>query len=255
MMERLGKGWRRWLGVLAVLPALGCAGEAVDLGGNDAGPGDATLEGEWVGTLASEVFVSSPKTLRLTLDANLGGTLLVGDAPLGPPTDPSVGYPPEAQADAAEATGMIVHLYDGITYSLQNVSVSDKTLRFEVDAVDAFDPWCQLQTPVEWPYGEYRCLENWGGGVDRSSGSKQCFMDNPDTGARVNVDCVALFLCSVSLSTGCFCSATSCRAENHDSPYAVHFELQLDEVGTTLTGEHEYWQEHLSSQAVVLARR
>ena len=255
MMERLGKGWRRWLGVLAVLPALGCAGEAVDLGGNDAGTDNLTLEGEWVGTLSSGVFVSSPKTLRLTLDPNGAGSLLVGDTALAPPTDPSVGYPPEAQADAAEASGMLIHLYDGITYPLKNVSVSDKTLRFEVDPMLAFDPWCQLQTPVAWSTGEYRCLESWGSGVDRSSGVKQCYMIDPDSGAHVDVDCVVLFMCNISFGTRCYCTESSCGAENHDPTHLVRFELQLNEAGTTLSGDHAYWEDHSSSQAVVLARQ
>jgi len=62
-----------------------------------------SLAGTWRATLTSGALASSPKPLRLELDATGNGTLLVGDAALPPPTDPSIGFPPEAELDAAEA--------------------------------------------------------------------------------------------------------------------------------------------------------
>lgn len=259
---------------LGALVALGCSEKLVvddtktnvtsTTGGSENGAGGAPdaetaadLEGEWVGTWGSEVFVTSPKTLHLVLDANHNGTLLVGDTALAPPTDPSVGYPPEAEADAAVASMMIVHLYDGVTYTLQNVSVAGNALHFEVDAIAAFEPWCALQTPVYWSVtSNYRCLENWGGGVDTSTGEKQCYMTNPDTGARVDVDCLALYLCSVSMQTGCYCTASTCSAQNvSDQSFVVSFDLDLNESGTALTGTQSYWQEETHLQALELTRQ
>lgn len=231
--------------LLLLVPGGGCAGESVDLGDDGAGleeDQDAALRGTWVGDLSGPAFLTHPKPVRLVIDDNGQGTLLVGATPLAPPTDPTVGYPPEAQADAAEASGMLVHLYEGVEYALQNVVVTGQALQFQVDAFQAFEPWCRLQTPVWTDVAQYRCRENWGGRVDRSDGQKRCFVMNPETGEEFEEDCLALSLCSIS-SSGCHCTASECFASDAGDPAIATFDLQLNEAGTILEGEQSFAHE------------
>jgi hypothetical protein len=235
--------WGRALGSLSLLlplclPLGGCAGESVDLGEGEAG---TPLEGVWVGSLASDAFVTSPKKLQLNLDAHGNGSLLVGETALEPPADKAVGYPPEAQADAGEASSLLLHLYEGVSYALENVSFSGNNLHFELTPHLAFEPWCALQTPVAWDIGGYRCLENEGGQIEREDGQKRCFAD--PLGDRQEVDCLALFLCSVSHSVGCFCDETTCHAEMPSGRLAMSFDLELDESRTALRGRHLFGEE------------
>ncbi len=242
--------------VIAVGLALaGCGGEAVDLGDNGE---QVSLEGEWVGSLESYLFVTtveippdsgvvappSSKPLRLRLDSFDQGSLLVGETALPPPTDPNIGYPPEAQLDAAEASGMIVHLYDGINYPLINVSRSGKSLHVEFDALQAFDALCGLQVPVLWWDDRYGCLGNLAFGVDREAGQKSCWTQNPDTGETKTVDCIVMSLC-VGHGSGCVCTASECHAGSRDSldAYQVSFDLELNEARTALAGGYIFWGE------------
>jgi hypothetical protein len=218
-----------------LLLALGCSGDFIEFG---EAPPPTSLDGTWVGHLSSNA-VLSPKRLELTLDASGHGTLLVGETPNAAPTDPARGYPEEAQADAAVATGLLLHLYDGMSYGLMSVNANAGRLNFEVDALEAFEPICALQTPIETNFG-YRCLDNLGGGVDRSSEPQRCYEGAYDSPDRRDVDCLLLFLCSIDLTRGCRCSETSCSASDGGRPARVHFELALDSAGATLDGSHRF---------------
>ena len=233
MKQTLFRGSCVASGVLGLLALVGCGAKSVDLG--DDGPPPPTLEGVWVGSVTSDVFVRNPKSLRLTIDAEGQGTLLVGEAALPLPTDPNSGSPPEAQLDAAEASGMLLHLYEGATYSTLNVQVSGASYGFEVDYVEAFEPFCAIQTPLLTEFG-YRCLPNWGGGVRRENGEKRCHQVDPATGVEHPEDCLAVFLCSVDLTLGCFCTETECFAESQRGPQTVPFDLELDGGGNVLRG-------------------
>ena len=127
------------IGLLVALA--GCGAQSEELG-SDPRAAAASLEGTWTTTLSGSAFVSNPKPLSLQLDATGNGTLLVGDQRLPPPTDPAIAFPPEAEADAAEASGMLLHLYEGIEYSLIGVQMSDQRLHFEIDAIQAFEASC-----------------------------------------------------------------------------------------------------------------
>jgi hypothetical protein len=187
--------------------------------------------------VSSEIFQTYQKNLRLEIDAAGQGTLLVGAAPLPPPTDPNVGSPPEAQADAAEASGLLLHLYEGATYSTKNVQVSGASYSFAVDMIEAFEPWCAIQTPILTSEGtEWRCRENWAAGVHRENG-KQCYQRDPATGIEYDEDCLAVFLCSVDLYNGCQCTASGCTAGSKSStPPTVPISLELADEGAVLRG-------------------
>lgn len=219
--------------------AFGCAGEAVDLGPGPTSP-EMSLAGTWRATLTSGALASSPKPLRLELDATGNGTLLVGDAELPLPTDPSIGFPPEAEIDAAEATGQRVHLYDGVSYTLGSVHASGGHLSADIDALQSFGPFCAIQAPLMTTSG-YHCLENSGGGVDRSSGTKQCYLqdENAPNLQGASVDCVRLMLCSISFSPACRCTDSTCSVYA-DSPIHDTLELSVSADGTTLGGTLEY---------------
>jgi hypothetical protein len=216
-------------GLVLLVPLVGCGAESVDMGDND----PDTLAGTWVGSLLYEVFLTNPQTLRLEIDATGHGTLLVGDTPLPPPTNPAVGYPPEAQADAGEATGLLLHLYDGVTYPTENVQVSGTNLSFAVDAMHAFDPWCRLQVPF-FADGGYRCRENLGVQVEREGG-KRCY-EYPNGVRGEEEDCLAIYLCSIDNLKGCLCTATECTAGSVSGDWDVTFDLELSDDGSVLRG-------------------
>ena len=234
-------GCIRSLVCLAFLgPLGGCGGESVDLGEDTTTEeASASLAGHWVASLSSGAFVTGPKLLRLDIDSEGHGTLSVGAVTLEPPTDPSVGFPPEAQADAGEASGLLVHLYEGVEYGLRKVNASDGGLSFEVDAYEAFRPWCELQTPILTSVG-YRCRENWGGGVRRPGGQKQCHQVNPATQEQVVEDCLAIWLCSMEVSSGCICTESGCSVSSGGRQTVSRFDLALDETGNTLSGGHSF---------------
>jgi hypothetical protein len=219
----------------------GCGGESVDLGEDtDTEQQSSTLAGNWVATLSSAAFVNTgPKLLRLAIDAEGQGTLSVGAVTLDPPTDPNVGYPPEAHADGAQSSALLVHLYDGIAYDLRNVSANHQGVRFEVDAFQAFEGWCELQTPILTSAG-YRCRQNWGGGVRRTDGQKHCFLTNPVTNENQEEDCVAISLCVLDAPRGCHCTEAECSVNDGGRRAAVAFDLALDEAGDTLRGGHVF---------------
>jgi hypothetical protein len=217
------------------LLVLGCSAGPIEFGEE---PAPISFEGTWVGQLSSDA-VLSPKRLELTLDASGHGTLLVGDTPNAAPTDPARGYPEEAQADAAVASGLLLHLYDGVSYTLGAVDAHEGSLSFEVDALEAFEPICALQTPIATDRG-FSCLENSGGGVDRSGATPVCFTGAADAPDRPEVDCLLLFLCSIDRTRGCRCSETSCSASDGGEPARAHFELTLDGEGTSLRGTHRF---------------
>ena len=175
------------------------------------------------------------------IDAAGQGTLLVGTAPLPAPTDPSVGSPPEAQADAGDHTSLDPHLYEGATYSTQSVQVSGTSYGFAVDMMQAFEPWCAIQTPIPTTDDntEYRCREMRSVQIDRENG-KRCLVQDPNTGAfEEEEDCLALWLCIVDLTGGCLCTATDCAAGSNYTygPPPVRFALNLEDSGNVLRGE------------------
>jgi hypothetical protein len=241
-----------FLGGVALAVSVGaCGAKSVDLGANeDTLVEETTLAGTWIGSVSSSAFLTGTKTLRLDIDAAGQGTLLVGEATL-PPLDPSVGSPPEAAADAAQSSEMLFHLYEGATYPLQNVQVNGNAFHFAVDTVQAFQPWCAIQTPILTNIG-HRCRENWGGMVDRSNGEKRCFVDNPITQAKEEEDCLALWLCSVALDPVCRCTETACAAGNSREPLTAPFDLELRNEGSLLSGALT-WER--SASAVVLHRQ
>jgi len=232
----LFRGRRSLSGLVGLLSLVGCGAESVDLGDNPENLEPATLAGTWVGNGSSEAFLTGSKALRLEIDAAGQGTLLVGTAPLPAPTDPSVGSPPEAQADAGDHSGLELHLYEGATYSTQDVQVSGTSYGFTVDMMQAFEPWCAIQTPVFDAGTQYRCRESRGVQIDRENG-KRCLVQDPITGVfEEEEDCLALWLCTVDLSLGCLCTQTGCTAGSNRGPQTVPFTLELEDSGNVLRG-------------------
>jgi hypothetical protein len=134
---------------------------------------------------------------------------------------------------------MFVHLYEGIAYNLGHVNASEQGLSFQVDMYQAFQPWCELQTPIPNANG-YRCRQNWGGGVDRTETGKQCWQLNPATQQRQGDDCLAIWLCSMETNSGCVCTDSECYASSEARPIVAAFDLALDEAGDTLSGGHSF---------------
>lgn len=245
---------RRYMGswpyVMALVASstLGCSGQAVDLGplpgSMDSGPivtVPPSLAGTWTASASGAEFLSPPKPLRLELEANGNGTLLVGQQELPPPTDPAVGSPPEAEADAAQSTVLSVHLYEGVNYTLTGVQTDGTHLHFVLDAAEAFDPLCAIEPSLLTDVG-YRCIENWGGGVRHTGSTKRCFQTDPDTGVDRDVDCLVVTLCQLDAEHGCACTDSGCTT-NHASAAHALFDLTLSADGNTLSGQHQMTDE------------
>ncbi len=231
----------RWaVSALILVAAAGCSGTSVDLGEGSADGGGSGFAGTWLGSVElMDSSMTQRKALRLELDETGHGTVMFGNAPLAPPTDPNVGYPSQAQADAAEGTGIAPGLYDGILYTASEVTIDGDTLKLAIDAWEAFAAWCALQTPFpDGPAGGYACQHSsWAVRVDRSDGQKRCFATGPETNKEVEVDCLAFWVCGFG-GEGCLCTASECtiRAE----PERVRFSLNLNSAGAGLNGSMSF---------------
>ena len=194
----------------------------------------AQLAGTWTGYVENFTFSDQSSALAVTFDTNAVGHASLGDSPtLPPPTDPNVGYPPSLEAIAATEFGQPPEAYPGFALTIQNLSLQESRLQFDLFAVEQWAQWCQLQTPIaaEMDPGVYLCVHDWGVNVQSA-----CFQFEPMTGEHVPIDCGKLKLCK----SVCVCTADACSVTSAGTP--VHFDLNLNlpraDGSATLDGLH-----------------
>lgn len=190
--------------------------------------------------------------LRLTITSDGHGSLEVGNsAPLAPPLDPGVGYPPSA--DPPDGSG----LWEGFLYPIHSAQISPDRIQLGIDPNDIFEAWCALQTSYPlWQYQStpdgafqtaYGCVAHGlqfetgpsghsDAGPDAGAG---CLLTAADGGANTLIDCSKLNLCVQA--NVCLCTATNCVSRSvpaGTSPlnYPIDVDATLDAAGTSLTG-------------------
>ncbi|MGD0679830.1 MAG: hypothetical protein ABSC94_30970 [Polyangiaceae bacterium] len=146
--------------------------------GADAGPWDAgaslsPLLGVWSGYVENYAFPSGSDALLLTFttqaDGTIAGTLTFGqESAPAPPVDPTVGYWPNGAAPAGlwpgEPYGNIEPVAEGFSYTVESVQFDGSRLRFSVNPIEEYKPWCELQTSYSDPTQpcSYNCAPNAG---------------------------------------------------------------------------------------------
>lgn len=149
MNLRTNKKMTRLLSVLIPLAGVqACAQNGkVDLGASVTGANLADYVDAWDGYTEAQQFVFDSDRIRVRINGNGLGTLVLGESQAYPPaTDPNVGYPPnEDSMSAIIKTSMF---RAGMEYPLHGVKVESKRIRFTVSTNDFYKSWCELQTPV-----------------------------------------------------------------------------------------------------------
>jgi hypothetical protein len=211
------------------IPAGG--GASATGGGSGAGGGSATggtgggvvepgpFTGTWKGYVENYTFSDNTDVVTIFLDAvqsQVAGHVMFGDsAPLPPPTDPNVGYPPGAISGGPAPD---IKATPGFYYTIVNGSFDGERLKFDVSLNELVKQWCEMQAPIvdDVNAGMYHCTPNWSGG----SIDGKCFLDNPDTGQKDFYDCAKVALCMFT----CQCTAQSCSVDLNGGPT---FDMQL----------------------------
>lgn len=236
---------RAWshLGILGLcLTAVACSDDGeVDLG-SDGEPGVVGDElsdyaGVWVGYMEGYRLKSGSDRIRIVLDEAGQGTIELGEAArIPPPTDPNVGYPPDA-AEMFEATREDP-LHDGVEHAIHDARLEVKRVRFVVDPLEYVGPWCRMQTPQFDPSHMssegtlfYSCAPHLS--LNRKAdGTCDVWVDLEED--PITLDCGKVATCGST----CRCDANSCDAR---SPAdwginGVEFDAALVGGGDSLEG-------------------
>jgi len=148
--------------------------------------------------------------LTFASDGTVHGTVVFGDAaPLAPPTDPNVGYPPGFGTGAASIT-------EGFDFTVLNGTYAAPRLTLQVQRSEVWKKWCELQTEIYPQYNGvsdgscgpligYGCLPN----AATETGST-CAWSSCDHKSWTPIDCGKLELCGGHGVGVCTCTATSC---------------------------------------------
>lgn len=225
MNLRTNKKMTRLLSVLIPLAGVqACAQNGkVDLGASVTGANLADYVDAWDGYTEAQQFVFDSDRIRVRINGNGLGTLVLGESQAYPPaTDPNVGYPPnEDSMSAIIKTSMF---RAGMEYPLHGVKVESKRIRFTVSTNDFYKSWCELQTPVATnDPNVFSC------GPNGYTGTPDGMCFNGETGAPI--DCAKAALCAGPRV--CTCTATACTA---NADFFTQFDGALREDGTRLEG-------------------
>jgi hypothetical protein len=228
---------------------LGCSGGGpVNIGNTQTlGAVLSDYAATWDGYLETANFwPDGSDHVRLAIDSTGQGTLRIGDlALIGPPTDPNVGYPPNAYSlteGNTTGTGIPGALDEGVLYPLHSTAVQGNRIHAGLDPNDVYAAWCLLQTPRDWTdpsdgIPAYNCVprpltETY------DPTTRACTMNLAD-GTTEPVDCLKWDICFMSMS--CACTASGCvenavPAGTPANQYQLQIDGTLDSSGSTLTG-------------------
>jgi hypothetical protein len=219
------------LGLIAGCGSFGCSSDSdVDIGDGRTGQKLTDYAATWEGYVEAHQFPDGSDKVRIILDAQGEGTLLVGDSPA--PTTTDADHPPGVQHDV----GGVEELLPGFSYTVTRPNVQDSRLRFQVQRSELYIDWCVLQTPfldtVNTAQELYACVPN----VATLSGKDQCWLQ-PDGSPMQAIDCDKLALCQQSWA--CFCDSQGCATPEAPPEIPSRFALldaALANSGDDLTG-------------------
>lgn len=211
----------------AALGQLACSTDSTVNLGETKGSALVDYAAGWDG-YAEAAFFDEANTptdrIRITVRADGTGSVRIGDAPLFPPAnDYDVGYPRGAQPTVFQA---------GFEYSLHDVKVEGRRLRFYLEPSEPFADWCSHQTPFVESENVVRCVP---GGVIADEGGN-CSIGYPgdDVATAPIVDCGKATLC-VAPDVLCKCTPSACGPD-HDPQFRIRFDGSLEEAGSRLVG-------------------
>ncbi len=202
----------------------GCSSESdVDIGDGRSGERLSDYASVWVGYAEAHEFADGSDRVRITLDSEGNGALIVGDAS-EPVADAE--HPPVPGADG---------LVPGFPYTIKAASVADSRLSFRAQPNESFTPFCELQSPVLFDPAvpdNYRCLPALGRGWD---GMGTCWVQGE--GPREYLDCGFIDACW----NVCECTSASCTITDipGTDPRALDFarvDGSLSDGGDVLVG-------------------
>jgi hypothetical protein len=204
-------------------------GNAEDSGtiGADAG---SSLSGTYKGYIQSFTFPDGTDTVVMTLafaGDTITGTVFFGTgAPLAPPTDPSVGYPPGYTGGG--------NPLEGFDFTVLNGVYTAPRVQLQIDPTEIWKKWCEIQTVIYPVYNGgnfdggcgpllgYGCLPN-----AATGGPAGCEWSAPcQQPTWTPIDCGKLSLCAGPGIHPCVCTATSC-ALPVPSTGSIAFDMQL----------------------------
>lgn len=231
--------------VLGALAALACSEAPVDIGDENTQKTGETLSdyaGSWSGYAEAFTFEAAGNSdrVRLLIDEHGNGSLQVGEGAASVPVL-DVDVPPAGPWSSSADHFPVNTLVQGYRYTLNDVRVEDRRLRFTVDPLELIRPWCQAQVPTDTDvlgrvYETPFCHLN--SYMDFESST--C-MDLDSNGNAFPLDCGAHNLCM----RYCMCTETSCDASllgnevvwRSGGPEDVYeADLSLDEDGTKIIG-------------------
>jgi hypothetical protein len=207
---------------LALVPffgsAVACSNPGpVDLGHN-VGGALSDYAASWDGYTEAFHFDPNSDRLRITLDANGQGTVVVGDQPAPAPLviDEAnyVGVPPPT-------------LVPGLLYQVQGARVEAGRIQLGISANEPYRQWCTMQTPICYGAGDH-CGCSYGTSVTCSAPGT-CLEDNPETGGTHMLTAAQISLCSVF--SVCSCTASGCSVGAD-----TQFDAALENGGADLVG-------------------
>jgi hypothetical protein len=201
-------------------------------GSSSGGPSDAQanpLDGKYTGYIESYMFPDGSDVVVMQLTfagGTVTGTVYFGTgAPLAPPTDPSVGYPPGYNGSSQPP-------FEGFDFTILTGTYAAPRVQLSIAQTEIWKQWCQIQTTIyPWDNGNasdggcgtpltYACLPN-----GSTMGGTSCAISWCQQQAWTPVDCGKLQLCSPT-SGPCTCTATSCTL-SLPSTGGVAFDMQL----------------------------
>lgn len=232
--------------VLGALVALACSEAPVDIGDENTqktGESLSDYAGSWSGYAEAFTFeaAGSSDRVRLLIDEHGNGSLQVGEGAASVPTL-DVDVAPAGPWSSFSSDFAVNTLVEGYRYTLNDVRVEDRRLRFTVDPLELFRPWCQAQVPMGTDVlgrviSPPVCHLN----AYMDFESSTC-MDLDSSGNPFALDCGTLKLCF----SYCVCTETSCDASllgtagagtSRGGPEDVYeADLSLDEDGTRIVG-------------------
>jgi hypothetical protein len=232
--------------VLAGLWAFACSEAPVDIGDENktqrTGESLSDYAGSWSGYTEAFTFESAGDSdrIRLLIDEQGNGSLQVGEGAASVPTF-DIDVPPAGPWSAFIDSFKVNSLVAGYRYTLKDLRVAERRLRFTVDPLELWRPWCQAQIPMDTDvlgrtYSPPFCHLN----SYKDFESKTC-MDLDSNGNAFPMDCGAHNLCMVH----CVCTQNSCDASllgNFNAPFGggpedvYEGDLSLDEEGNEIVG-------------------
>jgi hypothetical protein len=216
--------------VVFAMSALACGGGG-DVNIGDDGREPTTTLGEslsdyggtWEGYVEGHTLPDGTDRVRLNLDTQGNGTLVLGnDTDPLPAPDPDAA--PPGWPDGSIYTAPAVLL--GYPFQVASATLQSKRIKLATSEPDPFQEWCSLQTPVidEFSGGDpsYSCVRN----VGYSSGDGvTCHeRDTNETVACAKLVCQQM----------CTCTATACSWTGVS--YAPSLDAALDADGDALVG-------------------